>query len=225
MSAIYKREMKAFFKTPSGYVFMAIFIAASGFLFSFTCLRGQTTDVSSYFVMLMFAYVILIPLLTMKSFAEERRQGTEQLLLTSPVSVVRLVAAKYLACVTLFYLIPLAIHGQVNVGRTLGCFIGMVLIAVCFISIGLFVSTLTSNQFVAALGTIGVLAFLLAIGLLESYVGAGFLKTVIGWVSIYSRFSYFTYGLFDVASAVYYISVGAVFLFLAVRSVERRRYM
>ena len=94
--------MKAFFKTPSGYVFMAIFIAASGFLFSFTCLRGQTTDVSSYFVMLMFAYVILIPLLTMKSFAEERRQGTEQLLLTSPVSVVRLVAAKFLACFTMF---------------------------------------------------------------------------------------------------------------------------
>ena len=234
MSAIYKREMKAFFKTPAGYVFMVIFIAASGFLFSFTCLRGQTTDVSSYFVMLMFAYVILIPLLTMKSFAEERRQGTEQLLLTSPVGVVRLVAAKFLACftmfmitmgVTLFYMIPLAAHGAVNVGRTLGCYIGMVLIAVCFIGIGIFISTLTSNQFVAALGTIGALAFLLAIGLLESYVGEGFIKTVIGWLSIYSRFSYFTYGLFDVASAIYYISVGALFLFLAVRSVERRRYM
>lgn len=233
MSAIYKREMKAFFRTPTGYVFMAIFIAASGFLFSFTCLRRQTTDVSSYFVMLMFAYVVVIPLLTMKSFAEERRQGTEQLLMTSPVGIVSLVAAKFFACFTMFmitmgvtalYLIPLSAYGEVNLGRVAGCFIGMILIAACFIAVGLFVSTLTQNQFVAALGTIGTLAFFLAVGLLGSYLKSGLLKTVIGWISIYSRFSYFTYGLFDVASAVYYVSVAAVFLFLTVRSIERRRY-
>ena len=233
MSAIYKKEIKTFFRTPVGYVFMAIFLAASGFLFSFSCLHARTTDVSGYFVLLMFAYVILIPLLTMKSFAEERRMGTEQLLLTSPVSLVKLVAAKFLACFTLFaltlaasalYFIPLGIYGEPNGGKIVGCLIGMTLIATCFIAIGLFVSSLTQNQFVAALGTIGILAFLLAVGLLESYVDSGFLQDVIRWISIYSRFSYFTYGLFDVASAVYYISIAFIFLFLTVRVYEKRRY-
>ena len=70
MTAIYKRELKAFFKTPVGYVFMAVFLAASGFLFSFYCLRARTTDVAGFYDKLMYAYVIIIPLLTMKSFAE-----------------------------------------------------------------------------------------------------------------------------------------------------------
>ncbi|MBQ7669589.1 MAG: ABC transporter permease subunit [Clostridia bacterium] len=233
MSAIYKREMRAFFKTPVGYVFSAIFLAASGFLFSFSCLRSKTTDVSGYYVMLMFAYVVIIPLLTMKSFAEERRQGTEQLLMTSPVSIVKLVASKFLACFTVFaitlavstfYFIPLFIYGDPNVGRIFGCLVGMTLIAVCFIAIGLFVSSLTQNQFVAAMGTIGILTFFLALGLVEDYVNSGFIKTIIGWVSIYSRFNYFTYGLFDLSAAVYYVSVAAIFLFLTVRVIERRRY-
>ncbi len=233
MSAIYKKEIRTFFKTPVGYVFTAIFLASSGFLFSLSCLHAGTTDVSNYYTMLMFAYVILIPLLTMKSFAEERRMGTEQLLLTSPVSIVKLVASKFLACLTLFaatlvvsalYFIPLFIYGEPNVGKIVGCLIGMTLIATCFISIGLFVSSLTQNQFVAALGTIGILAFLLAVGLLGTYVDAGFIKDVVEWISIYSRFSTFTYGLFDVASAVYYLSVSFIFLFLTVRVYEKRRY-
>ena len=233
MSAIYKKEIKTFFRTPVGHVFTAIFLAASGFLFSFCCLHAGTTDVSSYYVMLMFAYVILIPLLTMKSFAEERRMGTEQLLLTSPVSIVKLVCAKFLACMTLFaltlaasalYFIPLFIYGEPNVGRILGCLIGVALIATCFIAVGLFVSSLTQNQFVAALGTIGILAFLLAVGVLEQYVDSGWFKSVLEWISIYSRFSYFTYGLFDVASAVYYLSLSFLFLFFTVRVYEKRRY-
>ena len=233
MSAIYKKEIRTFFRTPVGYVFTAIFLASSGFLFSFFCLHTRTTDVSVYYTMLMFAYVILIPLLTMKSFAEERRMGTEQLLLTSPVSLVKFVASKFLACLTLFaatlvvsslYFIPLFIYGDPNVGKIFGCLIGMTLIATCFISIGLFVSSLTQNQFVAALGTIGILAFLLAVGLLGTYVDSGWIKDVVEWISIYSRFSAFTYGLFDVASAVYYLSVSFIFLFLTVRIYEKRRY-
>ena len=239
MFAIYKREMRAFFTTPVGYVFMGIFLAASGFLFSINCLFKQNSDVSGFFVMLMFAYVVIIPLLTMKSFAEERRQGTEQLLLTSPVSLVKLVAAKGAACFTMFlitlaisclYFIPLGIYGSPNAGKIFGCLIGMVLIALCFISIGLFVSSLTQNQFVAAMGTIGILTLFLALGLIESNINTGItfldtaLKTVIDWVSIYSRFSYFTYGLFDVGAAVYYVSVAAVFLFMTVRVYEKRRY-
>ena len=212
---------------------MAIFLAVSGFLFWYTCLLRGTTDVSGYYTVLMLAYVVVLPLLTMRSLADERRQGTDQLLLTSPVPIAKIVISKFFACFTMFlltiaitslYLIPLAKYGSPNVGRIIGCLIGTVLIAACFISIGIFVSSLTKSLFAASLGTIAVIILMLAAGLISDYVSSGFIKTVIGWISIYSRFAYFTYGMFDVASIVYYISISAVFLFLTVRVYERRRY-
>lgn len=233
MAAIFKKEMRSYFTTPSGYVYLTIFIAASGFIFFFTCFNRQTTDVSGYFTFLMFAYSIILPLLTAKTFSEEKKQGTEQLILTSSLSIPKLVAAKFLSCVVMFLasLVPsylmfasLFIYGKPNVGRIIGGTVGVFLIAVCFIAIGIFVSSLTKNQFVAALGTIGILAFFLAVGLLSGTVDSPVIKTVIDWISVYSRFTLFTYGLFDAASAIYYISVAAVFLFLTVRVYEKRRY-
>lgn len=144
-----------------------------------------------------------------------------------------MVWAKFLASFSMFGLtvvitcinfIPLGIYGEPNVGRIFGCLIGTVLIASCFIAIGLFISALTDNQFVAAIGTIGVLAFLIVIGVLDSYITSPVISAVISWVSIYSRFSNFTYGIFDISSALYYISVAGVFLFLTVRIYEKRRW-
>ena len=102
MFAIYKRELRAYFTTPVGYIFMAIFLAVSGFLFGFTTLLSSTTDTTLYYQLLMFAYVVIIPLLTMKTFSEERRTRTEQLLLTAPVSLTGMVIAKFLAALTVF---------------------------------------------------------------------------------------------------------------------------
>ncbi len=225
--------MKAYFKTPIGYVFIAIFLAVSGFLFAYTCLYDHTTDTSRYFTDLMFAYILIIPLLTMKSFAEEKRMGTEQLLLTSPVSLIKLVAAKFLSCFTMFfitlcftsqYFIILGKYGEPNAGKIFGSLIGMAFIGICFIAIGIFISSLTQNQFVAAMVTIGVLLFLLAVGLLESLTPSVFLKTVVNWISIYSRFNNFLIGRFDIAAALYYLSAAFIFLFLTVRVYEKRRY-
>ncbi len=233
MLAIYKRDVKSFFKTPAGYIFMGIFLCASGFLCSLSTLQAQTCDVSTYFQFLMFAYVVIIPLLTMKSFAEEKRQGTEQLLLTSPVSLWSMVLAKFAAAFTMFlitigvsclFFIPLGIYGEPNPGKILGCLIGMILIASCFIAIGLFVSSLTENQFVAAMGTVGLLALLVILGVLDSYINSKLISVIIGWVSIYSRFTNFTYGIFDLPAVLYYISVCVVFLFFTVRIYEKRRY-
>ena len=233
MVAIYKREMRAFFKTPVGYIFMGIFLCASAFLCSFATLKQQSCDVSLYFQLLIMAYVVILPLLTMKSFAEEKKQGTEQLLLTSPVSLTSLVGAKFLSAMTMFvitlgvsclYFIPLGIYGEPNAGRIFGCVIGMILIGMCFIAIGILVSSLTENQFVAAMVTIGILALLVILGVISTYVNSTVISTVISWVSIYSRFTNFTYGIFDVASALYYISVAGVCLFLTVRVFERRRF-
>lgn len=234
MLAIYKREMRSYFSTTTGYVFCAVFLAASGLLFGLLTMEiNKTTDVSMYYQFLMFAYIVILPLLTMKSFSEERRTRTEQLLMTSPISIFSMVGAKFLAAFTMFigtvaltmlYYIPLSLYGEINMGRALGCLIAIVFIGACFLAIGIFVSSLTDNQFSAALGTIGILLLLMGISFVNSLIDFEWVRSVLSFVSIYSRYSAFTYGVFDFAAAVYYISICGIFLFLSCRVFEKRRW-
>ena len=233
MLAIYKREMRAYFTTAQGYLFMAIFLCASGFLFSLTTLLMQSSDTATYFQFLLYGYIVIIPLITMKSFAEEKKAKTEQLLLTSPVSLVGMVMAKFLAAFTLFcgtvvismlYYLVLGLYGDPNWAKVIGCTIGMILVGSCFIAIGLFISALTENQFVAAMGTIGALAGLVVVAVINGIIDNYFIRLIFDWISIYSRFTNFTQGIFDIASAFYYVSMCAVFLFLCVRVYEKRRF-
>jgi len=233
MLAIYKREMRSYFTTPIGYVFIAVFLAVSGFSFALTTLQTQSSDVSLYFQFLMFAYIVILPLLTMKTFAEERRTRTEQLLLTAPVSLPGMVLAKFFAAFTMFfgtllvsalYFYPLSLYGDVNWARVWGSLIAMVLIGMTFISIGIFVSSLTENQFTASFATIGILLGLMIVAALNNIIDSYAVRAVLDWISIYSRYLNFTYGIFDFGAVVYYTSVCVVFLFLSVRVFEKRRW-
>ncbi len=233
MGAIFKREIRSYFLTPTGYIFAAVFLCASGFLFALTTLQMQSADVGTYFQFLMYAYIVIIPLLTMRSFAEEKKNGTEQLILTSPVSLISIVLAKFLAAFTMFsgtllvscvYFATLGLYAtEPNWAKVIGCTLGILLIGMCFIAIGLFVSSLTDNLFVAAIGTIAVLAGLVVVAIINGLIDNYALRLVLDWISIYSRYQNFTYGIFDIASAVYYISIAVVFLFLTVRVYEKRR--
>ena len=214
MFAIYKREMRSYFTTPIGYVFIAVFLAASGFSFALTTLQTQSSDVSLYFQILMFAYIVILPLLTMKTFAEERRTRTEQLLLTAPVSLPGMVLAKFFAAFTMFlgtlltsalYFYPMSLYGDVNWARAWGSLIAMILIGMTFIAIGILLS-------------------LMIIAMLNNIIDSYAVRLVLDWVSIYSRYMNFTYGIFDFGAVVYYASICVVFLFLSVRVFEKRRW-
>lgn len=233
MFAIYKKEMRTYFTTPVGYVFIAVFLAVSGFLFAFSTFQSQTSDVSGYFQLMIFGYIVIVPLLTMRSFAEERRTRTEQLLMTAPVSITAMIAAKFLAAFTMFggtvlvsclYYLPLFNYGEPNVGRAFGCLIAMLLIGMCFISVGIFISTLTESTVTACTGTMAVLIGFVAAALFNNLIDSYFIRSILNWISVYSRYVNFTYGIFDIAAAVYYLSITAIFLFLSVRVYERRRY-
>lgn len=235
MLAIYKREMLSYFTSPIGYVFIAVFLALNAFIFSvFTLMAGENSSVGTYFMFVMFIFIILVPLLTMKSFSEERKMRTEQLILTSPVSLMGMVFAKFLAAFTMFggtfiggNLINFATlykYGEPNTAVLISSSIGILLIGSAFIAIGLFVSALTENQLVAAVGTMGILIFLLLVGLLNSYIDSYVVRTVIDWISIYSRFGNFSYGILDPATLVYYFSICFVFMFVTVRIYEKRRW-
>jgi ABC-2 type transport system permease protein len=233
MLAIYKKEMRTYFTTPLGYVFIAVFLAVSGFVFAFSTFQTQTSDVSGYFQMMIFGYIVIIPLLTMRSFAEERRTRTEQLLMTSPVTIPAMVFAKFLAAFTMFagtvllscvYYLPLFGYGEPNVARAFGCLIAMLLLGMCFIAVGVFVSTLTESTVTASIGTMAILLVFVVAAIFNNLIDSYVIRSVLSWISVYSRYVNFTYGIFDIAAAVYYVSITAVFLFLAIRVYERRRY-
>ncbi len=237
MLAIYKRELRSYFASPIGYVFVAVFLALSGFLFALNTLQpgsqGQGADVSTYFTLLTVIFVVLLPLLTMKSFSEEIKTKTDQLLLTSPVSLFSIVAAKFLAAYTVFAgtflvsccnLLLLDLYGSPNVAIILGHMIGILLIGAAFIAVGIFVSSLTENQLIAALGTIAILALFISFSFLNSYIDFYPIRLLLSWLSVYNRFLIFSYGLFDFSALLYYASIVVIFLFLTIRVFEKRRW-
>ena len=242
MSAIYKREMLAYFTTPSGYVFSAIFFALSGILFSITTFGMQTASTRIYFITMLISFSVLIPLLTMKLLSEERKSKTEQIILTSPVSLMGMISAKFFAAYTLFAgtlvlscavnisaLFTLAqnqkdVISKLNMPTVIGSTVGILLIGGVFIAIGLFLSALTETQIVAAVSSIGVFVLIFLFSLLPGYIGNGVIRTVIKRFSVFDRFYPFTSGVFDITAIVYYFSLTVVFLFLTIRVYEKRRW-
>ena len=234
MLAIYKREMRSFFTGVIGYVFLVIFLAVAGVAFAYTTLFSMTSDLTAYYTIMLLFSAIVLPILTMKSFSEEKKTKTEQLLLTSPVSIISVVAAKFLASMTMFsasviftslYALILLPYGTLKFALIIGNVIAVLLVGMVFISIGLFVSSLTENQLAAAVGTIAIILVLLGIGLLSSLLPSTYwLRFVLDALSIFNRFQNFTNGYFDVASLVYYLSVAVIFLYFTIRVYDRRRY-
>ncbi len=189
MLAVYKKEMRGYFINPIGYVYMGIFLALSALVFSYTTFQSKSYDTSVYFSYMIVAFVILIPLLTMRSFAEERKMRTEQMLLTAPISIPSMILGKYLAAFTMFLgsvlvscinFLPLYIVAgeekaaaeyasqAANIGPVgasiVGGLIGIILIGAAFIAIGVFISSLTESQLAAAVSTIGVIVVMVVLG-------------------------------------------------------------
>ena len=237
MLAVFKRDILSYFTTPTGYVFMAIFLAVNGGVFSLSTIQeGTDSSPSRYFSTMILALIVLLPILTMRSFSEEKRQKTEQLLMTSPVSLGGLVFGKFLAayviftgtfligCLNFIALYRFAAEDKPNGAVLLGSVIAVLLIGSAFVAVGLFISSLTESQVIAAIGTMAVTGGFLVIGMLNSYIPFAPLREALGWLSVYSRFSNFTYGILDFGALVYYLSITFVFQFLTVRIYEKRRW-
>ena len=217
-----------------GYVFLVIYLVVAGAVFSFTTLFSMTSDVTSYFLIMLLFSAIILPILTMKSFSEERKSRTEQLLLTSPISIPSMVIGKFLAAYVLFvavvlftslYFLFLIPYATLKVAVLLGNMLALLLVGGVFIAIGLFVSSLTENQLAAAVGTIAIILGFLVVGLLGSLMPSTYwLRFVFDSLSIFTRFQNFTNGYFDIASVIYYLSVLAIFVYFTIRVYDRRRY-
>ncbi len=234
MFAIYMRELKSYFLTPIGYIFCGMFLVVSGLVFAECTLLAQSTDsLGQYFIWLMMIFAILIPLLTMKLFSEERKSRTEQILITSPVSITGIVMGKYLAALTVFgatflvnsfNFVLLSIYGTPNAVSILINILGIFLLGAAFVAVGIFLSSLTENQLIAAVSAMGVNAGMLMISLLAGKIDATWLRTILKSISVIDRFVPFTNQMLDISAIVYYISLAAVFVFLTTRVIEKRRW-
>ena len=234
MFAIYMRELKSYFLTAIGYVYCGMFLVVSGLAFAQCTLLKQSTDsIGEYFVWMIIIFAVLIPLLTMKLIAEDRKTRTDQILLTSPVSVTGIVMGKYLAALTVyaatflvnsFNFVLLAKYGEPNAISILTNILGVFLLGAAFIAIGIFLSSLTENQLIAAVSAMGVNAAMLLVSLLADKISGTALRTVVKWFSVLDRFAPFTHQMLDVSSIVYYLSLAAAFLFLTTRVIEKRRW-
>ncbi len=234
MFAIYKRELRSYFITPIGYIFCGMFLLVSGILFYRTTLAAQSTEsLGTYFIYLLLMFAILIPLLTMKLLADDRRSKTEQLLMTAPVSITGMVMGKYLAALTIygctffvniFNFILLYRYGSPNTASILANIFGVFLIGAAFIAIGLFLSSLTQSQLIAAVSSIGVIAAMLLLYVVNSYIPYAWLRSVLQWFSVLDRFVPFANQSLSIPSVVYYVSLAALFVFLTVRVYDKRRW-
>ena len=167
MFAIFKKELRSFFLTPTGYIFMSLFLLLSGIFFVTANLFNMNSNFNAGFIgSAMFIFMLVSPVLTMKLLTDEQRFKTDQLLLTSPIRIIDIVLGKYLAAlaffgmtllITVLYAVIVAVYGDLVVSETIGGYIGFILLGGSFISVGLFISATTENQVVSALVTFAVL--------------------------------------------------------------------
>ncbi len=233
MFAIFKRELRAYFTSPLGYVFLAIFYAFSGLFFYIFALSVGSTDISSVFLMMFMVLMVFVPLLTMRLLSEDKKQKTDQLTLTTPVSLLSIVMGKFLAAYAIFaigvavmpvYGFVMSTFATVSWLPIWGNTVGLLLLGGIFVSIGLFVSSLTENQMIAAIGSFFINLMILLMNTLTSALPTGFFKDVLSSISVYSRYSEITNGIFSLSSLIFFVSVIFIFLFLTVRVLEKRRW-
>lgn len=233
MTAVLKREFKAYFLSPLGYVFIGAVYFFSGYYFFTYNLYSNTTDVSMLFSNLFSVVLFLVPILTMRLFSEERRSKTEQTLFTLPVSRFRIVIGKYLAALavyamaisaTLLMALVVEIYSSPDWPVVLGNFIGLFLLGTTLIAICLLISSLTESQVVAAVGGFGVSLFLVLVDAMFYVVQEKGLKMLFSYMSFNDRYKGFTIGVIDMSNMCFFLSLTTLFLMLTTVVLEKRRW-
>lgn len=232
MKAIYKKEMRSYFYAPSGYVCVAAIAALYGFFYYQVMMTGSSTYVTAVYSMLFSFGMMLIPILTMRSMAEEKKNRTDQALLTAPVEVSAIVLGKFLACFCIFSfasilgLIPavaMSAFATPPWGLIAGNFVGALCYGAAMTAIGIFLSSQTANQMVAAVATFAAAMFLMYMDAAAAAISVEFLSDIIHGISFYSRYAELTRGIFSLPSVVYFVCITVFFLYLTVVMTESRR--
>lgn len=233
MRAVLKREFRAYFQSPLGYVIIAAMAFFTNYYFFTYNLCGMTTDFSRLFELLFTVVLFLVPVLTMRLLSEDKRARTDQLLLTAPVSRAGIVLGKYLAALFVylisigFTLLDAAVasaYAPVEWPVVVGHFLGLTLLGAALIAVCMFLSGLTESQVVAAVLGFVVSLFLLLMDAISFVTSSPVVKDLVKYMSFNKRYVPFTYGIVDFSNTLFFISFAALFLFLSAQVLEKRRW-
>ena len=233
MTAIIRRELNAYFTSPIGYIYLSVFYLFSGFYFFTETLISGTADLKDVFQSMFTITLFLIPILTMRLMSEDKKLKTDQLLLTAPISLTGLVFGKFFAAVLVYLLgisinlvfgVVLSAFAVLDWAVVIGHFIGAIVLGLALIAIGMFISSLTENQVIAAVGGFAISMFLMLIDNLASAVNTPWLSAFLKNISFYNRYNSFTIGILSFANVIFFLSAAAVFIFLTIRALDKKRW-
>ena len=224
MWAIYKKELKTYFLSPIGYIAIGIFMLMYSIFFYLTTISYGSVDMGNlYYATARYGLLLMVPLLTMRMFSEERKNGTEQLLLTSPRSVTSIALGKFFAAVTVIFItvlistiysVIISFFGTVNIPTVIVTMFGFLLLGMAAISVGTLASSITENQIIAAIITIIVIVapwFLVDI------------SSVFSSIDLIDKFMKFPYGLISVSDLVSLLSITVMCLLITIVLIKRRK--
>lgn len=223
MWAIFKKEVKSYFLSPIGYVFIGLFLAMCSVFFYLDVINYGSLQFENMFYSASTILTFIVPILTMRTFAEERKLGTEQLLYTSPRSITSIVIGKFLAAVfvviiteicTLVYFGVLCFFGTPHIQTALVTLLGFLMLSMAYISFGMFASSITENQIIAGVLTIG---FFIITWFLPSF------STVLSPLSLINMFDKFPSGLIALEEIITYITFTAFFIILTIIVLQRKK--
>lgn len=232
MKAIFKREFKAYFTTPIGYIILAAFYFFLG-LYFWIIFSAGAPDIPVIITTMSTVTLFAMPIITMRLMSEDRRQKVDQALLTAPIKLVSIVLGKFLAALLLFALcfapvvifeIIIAFYVKVNLFPHIYSLFGMLLFGGALIAIGMFISCLTESPVVSAIVTLIVNLAILYMGNFAGMISVEWISKIVSKLDLVNAYAKFSETIFSFADIIYFISVIAVFIFLCVRSLEKRRW-
>ncbi|MFC2006195.1 ABC transporter permease [Chloroflexota bacterium] len=231
-SVIALKEFKSYLASPMAYIVSGIFLALTGVFFAVSPATYVETSIRGFLEASGILLLLLASVLAMRLLAEERKMGTLELLLTAPLRDSEVILGKFLGSLgiltvmlglTLYYPILLLLFGDPDIGPIITGYTGLFLLGCASLAVGLFASSLSSNQIVAAVVAGGILFALWFAGMATSFLPEA-LSEVIGFFSLSFYFPDFMRGIIDTRGIIYYLSITALFLFLAIRSLENSRW-
>jgi ABC-2 type transport system permease protein len=231
---IFKKEFKTYFLSPIAYIFITVYLISTTFLFFQGFFLINQADMRGYFDLLPWVFLFFVPAITMRSWAEEKKVKTLELLLTWPVSDLEVVAGKFLASFALLAIVVLlsisipitiAILGHPDMGQIVAEYIGALFLGAAYLAIGLWVSSMTENQIVAFIVGVVVTFILFIIGNpFVTMVAPSFFVPLFTFVGLGNHFESISRGVIDSRDIIYYLSVIGFFLFLNVCSLGSRKW-
>lgn len=232
MRAVFKREMRAYFTMPVGYIVMAVMLILMGMYFSYMC-QSSYANISFVFSSISSIALLIAPIITMRLFSEDRKQKVDQALFTAPVKLINIIVGKFLAAFTLF-MIPMAITlvyqiilmftADVNWLMYLSDILGIALLGSAIISVGLFISALTESQIIAGIFGMAVSFFIMQIDYFASAINLDWFSNLCTSISFITRYNAFTSGQLDFSNGVFFISVTVIFLMLTHIVLDKKRW-